>query len=93
MTVSLTFLKDAWDSYLQGNSLDPNSNSLWPMNVDPAILDPGVSGSGMNGNNATVPTSHSANLLTEQQQAAQNGFMGGGNVFMTGSPPPRGTMM
>jgi hypothetical protein len=74
-------LQEAWDSYIQTSSADPNNNSnFWPgMNIDIPISGP-LSGS----------ESQTSGLDSQQQQQAssQNTFLGTSNVFMGVSTPP-----
>jgi hypothetical protein len=74
-------LQEAWDSYIQTSSVDPNSNSnFWPgMNVDLPVSGalPGSEGQ-----------SNGLDSQQQQQASSQNTFLGTGNVFMGVSTPP-----
>ncbi|KAF2436391.1 hypothetical protein EJ08DRAFT_578598 [Tothia fuscella] len=65
---------DAWDSYIQGSSIDPNGNNLWPgMNIDV----PTMAGAESQTNGLDQQTASNAN--------SNNNY---GNIFMGVSTPP-----
>ncbi|KAH0556079.1 hypothetical protein GP486_005985 [Trichoglossum hirsutum] len=69
---------DAWESYVQGTSLDP-SNQLWPPTLDlPAV---------------TSLEEQQATLSEAQPQQHQGSLDSGGSVFMGVSTPPRNPPM
>ncbi|RDI89805.1 hypothetical protein Vi05172_g404 [Venturia inaequalis] len=79
---------DAWDSYVQTSTVDPNtSNLLWPggMNMDAPSPNPLMDG--------LDASSHAQNGQQASTAGPVNGFSMSGNVFMGVGTPPRNSMI
>jgi hypothetical protein len=72
------YVQDAWDSYVQGTSLDP-SNQLWPSSMDLPIV--------------SSSEEQPATSLDAQSQQHHSSIVSGGSVFMGVSTPPRNPPM
>lgn len=80
MANAFTF-QDAWDSFVHGGTMEPmtNLNSMWPMNIDPAMDTTGSAGM----NIATTQPQQTTGQQGQQQQQGQgqNGFSQAGNLI------------
>jgi len=65
---------DAWDSFVQGGTMEPVTNNLWPMNMDPAMASGTATTSAPQQGTGSGPTTQGA-----QQQAT---FSQAGNMYM-----------
>jgi len=85
---------DAWDSYIQGSTVDPNSNILWPGGMNMDVPSPGGQ---LGGVGAGQLDSQDGTSQSQPHQQATSGSSSGysmaGNVFMGVGTPPRSNMM